>query len=479
MTDHVKLFISYCWSSEEHEKWVLSLATGLQELGVEVFLDKWDLREGHDAHQFMERMVTSPDIKKVILVCDKTYVEKANDRKGGVGIETQIITPEIYQKAEQDKFVAVVAERDESGSPYLPTYYKSRIFIDLSDEDQFAKNFEQLLRWVYSKPLYEKPALGTKPAFLEEKVGPSLETTAVYSRAISAIRSDKANWSFVLGEYFDFFSQKLENFRISLKSDEADEEVAKSIDQFLPYRNEALEVFLAAAQYKTDDILSQSIHRFFEKLLPYLERPEHITSYTDWDFDNFKFIVHELFLYAVAAFLKYERYEVVAYLLSQEYFVGNRERNNGMVSFLEFRKYMPCFEGRDRRLGRVSSRADLLKDRSKTSGIEFSSLMQADFTIFIRSSIEAMKAQNGYLQWWPETLLYSTFGNLKVFEVYARAQSKAYFKKISPVLGVSKKEELENLLNFFNRGDLNAPKWQFHSLEIVELLCLERMATKE
>jgi len=72
-----KAFISYSWSSHEHQKWVLDLATQLKENGVNVTIDKWALKEGHDAIKFMERMVTDAEIKKVIVVLDRTYAEKA------------------------------------------------------------------------------------------------------------------------------------------------------------------------------------------------------------------------------------------------------------------------------------------------------------------------------------------------------------------------------------------------------------------
>jgi len=149
-----KMFISYSWSSPGHEQWVVNLATELRESGIDVILDKWDLKEGHDAHAFMEKMVADLGIKKVAIVCDRIYVEKANSRSGGVGTETQIISPEIYEKQDQNKFVAIVSEQDDQGKPSLPIYYKSRIYIDLSDNDLYAKNFEQLLRWAYDKPLH-------------------------------------------------------------------------------------------------------------------------------------------------------------------------------------------------------------------------------------------------------------------------------------------------------------------------------------
>ena len=152
-SDAPKVFISYSWSSPEHEKWVLDLATALLEDGVDVIFDKWDLGKGHDAIAFMEKMVTDPDLNKIIMVCDKEYAEKADKRTGGVGTEAQILSPEIYKKLDQDKFVAVIAECNEHGEPYVPTYYKGRIHIDLSDDDLFATNYELILRWVYDKPL--------------------------------------------------------------------------------------------------------------------------------------------------------------------------------------------------------------------------------------------------------------------------------------------------------------------------------------
>jgi TIR domain len=116
-----KLFISYCWSSPEHESWVLQLAEELVSQGIEVKLDKWDLQPGHDAYAFMESMVTDQTVTKVLMICDETYKMKSNSRSGGAGIEAQIITPELYSKSAQDKFVAVVREKDSEGTALLPT----------------------------------------------------------------------------------------------------------------------------------------------------------------------------------------------------------------------------------------------------------------------------------------------------------------------------------------------------------------------
>jgi hypothetical protein len=129
-----RAFVSYSWSSPDHERWVIDLATQLVESGVDVILDKWNLREGNDAYEFMESMVTDPKVTKVIIVSDKRYAEKADGRKGGVGAESQIMSPEIYKKADQSKFTAIVSELDENGEPYLPKFLGSRIYIDMTPE---------------------------------------------------------------------------------------------------------------------------------------------------------------------------------------------------------------------------------------------------------------------------------------------------------------------------------------------------------
>jgi hypothetical protein len=106
-----KLFISYSWTNPENKEWVVGLATQLRSRGVDVVLDEWDAPPGTDLNRFMERVVTDSEVKKVIMVVDRHYVEKADARRSGVGTEAQIISSEVYGKTDQTKFVAVVIEK--------------------------------------------------------------------------------------------------------------------------------------------------------------------------------------------------------------------------------------------------------------------------------------------------------------------------------------------------------------------------------
>jgi len=163
------VFISYSWSSQEHEEWVKSLATRLRKDGVDAFIDKWRLKPGHDRFAFMEKMISSKDIHKVLVVCDKQYKEKADQRMGGVGVETQVLSKNIYTKVDQEKFIPIIAERDENGNEFLPTYMESLIYIDLSDSNYFESGYKNLLYAIFETVEHEEPALGDIPDYILEK----------------------------------------------------------------------------------------------------------------------------------------------------------------------------------------------------------------------------------------------------------------------------------------------------------------------
>ena len=137
------VFISYSWSSTAYKQSVIELATRMRHDGVDVKLDVWDLKDGQDKYVYMEQCVTNPDIDKVLILSDKLYSEKADLRKGGVGDETTIISAEVYGKADQQKFIPVVMERNTDGVAFLPAYLQSRIYRDLSYDNTKCRSINQ------------------------------------------------------------------------------------------------------------------------------------------------------------------------------------------------------------------------------------------------------------------------------------------------------------------------------------------------
>lgn len=470
-----RLFISYSWSTPDHEHWVIDLATKLMESGIDVILDKWELKEGHDSIAFMEKMVTDPTIKKVAVISDKKYAEKADSRVSGVGTETQIISREVYEKQDQNKFVAVLPERGSDGKAFLPTYYKGRIYIDLSASENYAEEFERLVRWVFDKPLHVKPEIGKAPAFLDDEPAKSLGTSISYRRCMDALKNGKPFAEGAVDDYLTTFAESLERFRITFDdAKEVDEQIAESIDEFTPYKNEFVQVMLAIAQYSPNDDMQKKVHRFFEQLLPYLTRPDTMNSHHAWAFDNFKFIVHELYLYTFAILIRYERFEFADRLLMTPYYVSttaNRGRDP-TTTFAEFREHMDSFRHRDGKLRRLSCRADLLKQRAESSGFDFKWLMQADFVLYLRATLDP----DYYVRWWPETLLYATH-SYGPMEIFARSRSTSYFKRVRTMFGEISSESLVAHIKKLQSDRSELPNWQHERISPTVLTGIEKLGS--
>ncbi|MGH6671213.1 MAG: TIR domain-containing protein [Xanthobacteraceae bacterium] len=478
-----KAFVSSCWSSLAHEQWVIALATQLRENGVDVILDKWDLKEGHDAVVFMERMVTDPEIRKVVVVLDRLYAEKADGRKGGVGTETQIISAEVYKKADQDKFVGVIAEKGTDGTPFLPTYYKSRIYIDLSDSDSYANNFDQLLRWIFDEPLHRKPDLGRQPEFLKEDAI-TFGTQSRARRAVELLRVSAQGAQGAVDDYLSTFADGMEKFRISRFADRnaPDDEIVASIDAFLPYRNEFIEIVSTLGRCWPFDG-TPSLQKFLENAAIYMFGPPSVSNWSEWEFDNFRFVAHELFLYTIALLIKAERFGAVSGLVNAGYYLGEaaEDRRQPIEDFCIFRHHLRSLEHRNQRLKlrRLSLHADMPEKRSHSSGLAFRFLMQSDFLLYLRSCVTAAASQTQL--WWPETLVYAAFRHRGPFEIFARAQSATYFERIRGMLGVKSIDDLREVVSKLGAdasSRLYIPGWEFDSINPAELANLDKLVTK-
>ena len=166
-------FMSYSWEGPELEDWVLNLATRLVKNGVIVVLDKWDLKLGDDLGHFMETSVRESG--SVIMVCTPIYAKKANAGTGGAGYEKQIVTGEMFQGVPASKFIPLI--RKGSDQEALPSFLKSKNYVDFRDDSQFEKKLEDLLRQLHDAPKFSRPTLG-KPPFDTSTSGRHVTRTA-------------------------------------------------------------------------------------------------------------------------------------------------------------------------------------------------------------------------------------------------------------------------------------------------------------
>lgn len=155
-----KCFFSYSWDSPSHKEWVRSLAKQLQQNGVHTFLDQWDVSLGDQLPKYMESSIRESDF--VLLICTPNFVLKANTGMGGVGYEKSIVTGEIFlDSAPETKFVALL--RNGTPEDALPSYLKSKAYLDFRNDSLFDQNLEELLRHFFKKPKFYRPPLGVRP----------------------------------------------------------------------------------------------------------------------------------------------------------------------------------------------------------------------------------------------------------------------------------------------------------------------------
>lgn len=151
-------FISYSHDSLEHKKWVLDLATRLRSAGVDAILDQWELGPGSDIPHFMEKHLAQAD--RVLMVCTDNYVAKATAGVGGVGYEKMIVTADLIKTIDSNKVIPIIRQ---GGTRNVPTFLKTKLFLDFSSPSQFEFSFDELVRSLHNAPLFTKPPLGNNP----------------------------------------------------------------------------------------------------------------------------------------------------------------------------------------------------------------------------------------------------------------------------------------------------------------------------
>ncbi|ASW75881.1 hypothetical protein CJF12_17465 [Chryseobacterium piperi] len=153
-----KVFISYSHDSIEHKKWTLELGARLRSNGIDAIIDQWDLSPGDDLPHFMETKLALADY--ILMICTDRYVLKANQGEGGVGYEKMIITSNLLTKINKNKIIPLIKQ---NGTFHVPTFLKTKLFIDFSKKDGFEFSFDELIRKIHNSPIYMKPEIGNNP----------------------------------------------------------------------------------------------------------------------------------------------------------------------------------------------------------------------------------------------------------------------------------------------------------------------------
>lgn len=196
------VFISYSHDNEEHKNWVLQLSTRLRSNGVDVILDRWNLKLGSDLASFMERGLSKS--QRIICICSDTYVKKANDGKGGAGYEKQIMTAELIKDQNTNWVIPLIKNNPEERK--TPIFLGGRLYISFEDSNLYESNYEELLRDLLDEPILPIPPIGKNPfqtikEFAQQKFIPTNEKyVSPATSGIATFDYSNNNGKFAIGQ---------------------------------------------------------------------------------------------------------------------------------------------------------------------------------------------------------------------------------------------------------------------------------------
>lgn len=471
------VFISYSWTTEHHQNWVENLATRLVETGIDVKLDKWDLKPGNDKFVFMEEMVNNPDIDKVLIVIDKGYKEKADAREGGVGTETYIITPGVYGKEKQEKFIPLIREAGNVFDEYLPHYLKSRIALDFTDNSNFANRFEELVRVIIERPLHQKPKLGILPRrlFEDKKI---IRSTSIQKLELDGMnkRNKESVYSF-LDEFIDSVIDEIKEFRVPLEKFDGetanDDVIFESIDEMYELRDDYIEFFRIISGFQDDTYITK-IQYLFEKLYEVIFEQKKLSKY-DYEEDSIKFIVQMMFVSSIAILFSRRSFASIERFLATPYHT-KRRGNSVVISYSDFRFYIKSLDDiRNKRLNarRVSIVADKMYVSLEKFGEDFrTNYLESELVLHYISVLRRNELQRNL--WFPTTYIYANEYNNSILD---RMISKQYSEEIKLLFGVATIKELKDLISNYSRAYRGYNDGMKSIPHISEMVDIDKIAT--
>ena len=136
------VFITYCWEIDDssHKTWVHKLAKDLQNAGFDIIIDiKQSL--GTEINRFMEQTIKKAD--KVLIIATPEYKKRADDREGGVGYETTLITNDLINEQNRIKFIPLI--RKGKKETCFPIYLGNRKGLSIGEIDNYENALNELI----------------------------------------------------------------------------------------------------------------------------------------------------------------------------------------------------------------------------------------------------------------------------------------------------------------------------------------------
>ena len=154
----IKVFVSYSWDSDSHQKWVVGLVNKLRDpYGIDATCDVLDTNS--NLFRMMVQHIQNDD--KFIIVITEAYTKKADGLSGGVGYETNLFYN--YIVSNPDKLIVI-----KRSNAALPFYLQGAKYIDFS-QGITEEKMDELVRRIQDQPEYKPVPITNNPKRVSSK----------------------------------------------------------------------------------------------------------------------------------------------------------------------------------------------------------------------------------------------------------------------------------------------------------------------
>lgn len=309
-----KIFISYCWTNSEYINKVVEFAQRLRSDGIDVVLDQFAMKLGNDTNNFMEKCVNDSSITNVLILLSPDYKTKADLRKGGAGIETQIISGEVYSNVENTKFIPILFEkRGEDTDACIPTYLKQRRWLDMSEDSNFEERYVELVKTLYGRERFIQIPLGSKPEWVDQKSSAIADSQIIINNYKNLKKESDDVKAFAVS--FDYLAALFKNVKEKVENSNFYDlnEFDKNYKLFDSFKYPFL-AFLSETKY--DSSIGKKLHQFFTVLLKIIS--ESKTNHEAFVILS-KILLHELFIETIAILIQGQNFKSINFLTNSSY----------------------------------------------------------------------------------------------------------------------------------------------------------------
>ena len=339
------------------------------------------------------------------------------------------------------------------------------IYIQCTGAGKFINEFIKLSEKINDIA----PLIGAGPTIID------LENAIKDTKSVGPLYSD----------YLDIINKELVKIKPDFsKFAEIDDAILWQINEGTRITYKFIEAALLASKNKNIDA-SKALYDYFGNIFKLCSIPEGFSgSYHESHFDGYRFLIYEMFVSFITALIKYDNWEIIGDVLSNDIFI--EQKHSKYISYIHLNTLIHSLDvNRNSRLHleRASVMADLLKERFSSGDlsqlISHNKFLEADYFLFMRSICGEKKTEDPLLYrpspWCPRSCVYLTWPPSYI----VKAESKKYLEKLIKAVGPEKREDF---IEYFQRNNYKFEKcfsnWIFSSNPL-EDYDLNKIGTRE